>query len=66
MTYYIEPVDRDLLPTGQDWLFIEEPDGDIRFILARDAEAIVLPTCAIAALMTKIGEHTIQQLAQAS
>lgn len=51
MAYYIEPVDRDLLPDGRDWMFIEEPGGDCRFVLARDADSIELPTHALLQLM---------------
>lgn len=62
MAYYIQPVERDLLPAGSDWAFLELDGGDICFVVAKDAERVELPDCALRSLLKKIAQHT--QVAQ--
>ena len=55
MTYYIRPVERDLMPEGHDWLFLREHDsGDSHFVIAADAGAVVLPKEALEAIIRDV------------
>jgi hypothetical protein len=58
VTYYIRPVERELMPEGHDWLFINERDGDQHFVVASDVGALVLPEVALEAIIRSVCEHT--------
>jgi hypothetical protein len=67
VTYFIRPVDRDLMPKGQEWLFLREHDGgDVHFVIAADAGAVVLPKVALEAIIRDVCEHERIPLAEVS
>lgn len=57
MACRVEVTDRENLPVGQDWIFVEIPGGDVYFVVARDAEAFVLPTRAVEVILEKVATH---------
>jgi hypothetical protein len=58
VTYFIRPVERDLMPDGHDWLFINERGGDQHFVVASDVGSLVLPDQALEAIIRSVVEHT--------
>jgi hypothetical protein len=58
VAYFVQPVDREHMPEGHDWVFFQWPNGDATFILARDAGAVELSADVIAAIVTSVGRAT--------
>lgn len=52
--YYVVPTDRQYLPDGRDWMMLSEPSGDVRLVIARDADEIPVPPALLRDLVTKI------------
>lgn len=50
MAYWIEPADRERT-FGKDWLMVEDPDGDVHFRVACDAEPFLMPRCVLDQLL---------------
>lgn len=50
MAYYVEVTDRENVPSGREWMFLEETSGDVRLVIARDAEPFELSSDSIAAI----------------
>lgn len=57
VTYHIEAVERDLLPAGRDWFFIEEPNGDQHFVMANDS-TVVLTSDALGEIIQQVCEKS--------
>lgn len=52
--YYFQPTDREDLPAGSDWMLLELPEGDVRLLVARDADPIAVPAELLCELVKKI------------
>lgn len=50
MAYYVELTERENLPKGRDWMFLEESSGHVRLVIAWDSKPFVLSEAAIAGI----------------
>lgn len=50
MAYYVEVTDRENVPAGREWMFLEETNGDVRLVIARDAKPFILSESSIVAI----------------
>lgn len=64
MAYYVEVADREDLPSGRDWMFLEHTNGDVRLVVARDAEPFVLSKESIQAIAEALarGDYLTSQM----
>lgn len=58
MGYKVVPVERDLLPDGTEWMFIQRPNGDAYFAIARDAGPIEISADVVCAVLEPVADAT--------
>lgn len=57
MAYVIHLVERDKVPEGRDWFLVEEPGGDVCFVIARDTDTLPMPPWLCDVIADRVYTH---------